>query len=274
MGGAAADGGHIAIETGNGDHRFDFEYSVRGNGSLSVNSGDGNKSLSLWDAGKSGSLSAQFGDGDHRILLGGRNSFEGGTASIELGNGDHSFTGQFGAYADVEITSGSGEQSYYFYSDGFAWGVLNLTTGAGAQSFSFNGDAARGGVVNISAGEGGDSFEFDQSSASLGGVVTLDLGDDADVDTVNLGFRPETIVIQNYVVGVDAKVNVYGDEEGGAWVGTDDGQDIVFTFDSANEEYGPTNANITFEGFGWWFHRPTRLLHVALEGLRKPVQSL
>ena len=57
-------------------------------------------------------------------------------------------------------------------------------------------------------------------------------------------------MIQNYVVGTDGKVDVSGDDEGGAWVGSDNGQDIVFTFDGANEEDGPANANITFEGLG------------------------
>lgn len=101
--------------------------------------------------------------------------------------------------------------------------------------------AAYGGpseLTIILSDTGGETVIFGDGAALNGGQITIDLGVDTFEDKIVFQGRAENIIVQNYDLSHDSKIDVPNP----SWSGVDDGTDIVFT-QSANQQ-------IIFEGLG------------------------
>jgi len=186
-------------------------------------------------------LSITAGDGDQSYSFGPSAVMNGGSLSITAGDGDQSYS--FGSNAansgSVSITAGNGNHSYNFGGQAApSGGSVSITAGNGNHSYNFGGQAASGGSLSIAGGAGISSYTFGDGAARSGGNITLDLVADTFNDTIVFDGLVGNILIQNYSVTYDDKVDVVVPS---TWSGTDNGTDIVFT---------QSDQTITFEGLG------------------------
>ena len=264
--GGPSNGGVMNINVGNGNHSFSFGSSTAANSSiLNINAGSGEQSYSFerLTASSGGQLNIINGDGNKTYNFNQRSHGDGGNITINSGEGNHSVN--IGTYAssinnsnfslifgngnhyiksNVPIVSGGnfsidvGDGSSVISLNGFSSSSQsNIKLGVGSHSITISGvtDSAE---MSISSGAGGSNFVFSDGVARNSGSLTLDVGVDVDSDTIIFSGLVGNVLIQNYSVIYDDKVDIVVPS---TWSGTDNGTDIVFT---------QSDQTITFEGLG------------------------